>query len=110
MSAVELAILGATPAFEQPLPVGQLYFAFPHRLETGDGAQGGGLAAARGAEQATYIAGIQVQIEVLHHPVFVIAAAQVAQIQQQGMTHACRYAAATRNSSRAFCTCRRFSA
>jgi dTDP-4-amino-4,6-dideoxygalactose transaminase len=26
MSAVELAILGATPAFEQPLPVGQLYF------------------------------------------------------------------------------------
>lgn len=26
MSAVELAILGAEPAFEQPLPVGQLYF------------------------------------------------------------------------------------
>lgn len=26
MSTVELAILGATPAFEQPLPVGQLYF------------------------------------------------------------------------------------
>lgn len=26
MSAIELAILGATPAFEQPLPVGQLYF------------------------------------------------------------------------------------
>ena len=40
----------------------QLYFTFVYRFETGDGAQGSGLAAARGAQQATNVAGIQVQV------------------------------------------------
>ena len=90
--------------------IGQLDLTFQYRLETGDGAQGGGLAAARGAKQAANIAGIEVQIEVLHHAMVIEAATEVAQVQQQGLAHAWWYAGSTRNSSRAFCACRRFSA
>ena len=57
-------------------------FAFVHRFETGDGAQGGGLAAAGRAEQAADVTGVEVQIEVLHHALVLIAASEVAQVQQ----------------------------
>ncbi|MNF90049.1 hypothetical protein D3C84_726000 [compost metagenome] len=90
--------------------IGQLDLAFGHRLEAGDGAQGSGLAAAGGAEQAADVAGVQVQIEILHDPMpVVVAATQVTQVQQR-LAHAWWYAGSTRNSSKAFCTCRRFSA
>ena len=61
------------------------------------------------SEQAADIAGIQVQVEVLYHLVPGVAATQFAQVQQ-GLAHAWWYAGSTRNSSSAFCTCRRFSA
>ena len=51
--------------------------AFEHRLEPGNRPQCGGLAAARRTEQAADIAGIEVQIEVLHHLMSGVAAAQV---------------------------------
>ncbi|MNC34859.1 hypothetical protein D3C75_833160 [compost metagenome] len=66
---------------------GQLNAALMDRLETGDGAQGGGLAAAGGAEQATDVACVEVQIEILHHPLFTVAAGQVAEFEQQGVVH-----------------------
>ncbi len=62
---------------------GQFDAAGMHRLETGDGAQGGGLAAARRPEQATDVAGVEVQVEVLHHRLVAVAAGQVAQVEQQ---------------------------
>ena len=57
-------------------------FTFVHRFETGNGPQGGGLAAARRAQQATDVAGIQMQVEVLHDPLVLIAAGEVAQVKQ----------------------------
>ncbi len=59
-----------------------------HRLEAGDGAQGGGLAATGGAEQATDVAGVQVQVEVLDDALLAVATGEVAQVEQQGLTHA----------------------
>ena len=52
----------------------QFDLAFQDWLETGDGAQGGGLAAARWAEQAADVARVEVQVEILHHLVGVVAA------------------------------------
>lgn len=52
-----------------------------HRFETGDGPQGGGLAATGGAQQASDIPGVEVQVEVLHHSLVLVAASQVAQVQ-----------------------------
>ncbi|MNZ92751.1 hypothetical protein D3C78_1117860 [compost metagenome] len=66
---------------------GQLDAALLHGFEAGDGAQGGGLAAARGAEQAADVAGIQVQTDVLHHPLCLVAADQIAQVEQQVVGH-----------------------
>ncbi|MNY23228.1 hypothetical protein D3C86_1568850 [compost metagenome] len=60
----------------------QLDFAFVHRFETGNRPQGGGLAAARRAQQATDVACVQVQVEVLHHALVLIAAGEVAQVKQ----------------------------
>src|SRR5690606_40296521 len=48
------------------LPI-QADFPGVDRLEARDAAQGGGLAAARGAEQAADIAGAQVDAQVFHH-------------------------------------------
>ena len=45
-----------------------------HGLEAGDGAQRGGLAAARRAQQAADVAAIQVQVEVLNDALLTIAA------------------------------------
>lgn len=67
---------------------GQVDFAFVHRLEPGNRPQGGGLATARGAQQAADITCVEVQIEVLHHPLVLIAACQIAQIQQKWLAHA----------------------
>ena len=61
---------------------GQLDFTFVHRFETGNGAQGGGLAAARRAQQAADVTGVQMQVEVLHHALVLIAAGEVAQVKQ----------------------------
>ncbi|MDT4865592.1 hypothetical protein FQZ97_1004010 [compost metagenome] len=58
-----------------------------HRFETGDGAQGGGLAATRGAEQTTDIAGIQVQVYPLHHALLLITTGKVFQVEQQALSH-----------------------
>jgi hypothetical protein len=51
-------------------------------IETGNGAQGGGLAAAGRTEQAADVTGVEVQIEVLHHTLILVAASEVAQVQQ----------------------------
>ena len=56
----------------------QFDLAFQDRLETGDGAQCGGLAAARWTEQAADVARVEVQVEILHHLVGVVAAVQPA--------------------------------
>src|SRR5690606_24230558 len=88
---------------------GQLDLALLHGFEPGDGPQRGGLAAAGGAEQAADVAGVEVQVQVPHHLVRLVAAVQVAQLQQ-GLVHAWRYAGSISSSSRAFCACRRFSA
>jgi hypothetical protein len=53
-----------------------------HRFETGNRAQGGGLAAAGRAEQATDVACVQVQVEVLDDALIAIAAGEVAQVEQ----------------------------
>ena len=60
------------------------------RLETGDGTQGGGLAAAGRTKQAADVAAIQVQVEVLHDALRAVAASQVAQEQQRLVPHAWR--------------------
>ncbi|MNR49366.1 hypothetical protein D3C85_1687280 [compost metagenome] len=52
------------------------------RLEAGDRAQGSGLAAPRGAEQAADVTGIEVKIEVLDHALVLVATGQVAQVKQ----------------------------
>ncbi|MCY1291882.1 hypothetical protein D9M70_410860 [compost metagenome] len=65
----------------------ELDLALVHRLETGDGAQRGGLAAAGGAEQAADVAGVEVQVELLDDLLPTVAAGQVAQAQQQ-LAHA----------------------
>ncbi|MNP70114.1 hypothetical protein D3C76_1663040 [compost metagenome] len=67
---------------------GQLDFTLVHRFEAGNGAQRGGLAAPGGTEQATDIAGIEMQVEVLHDPLVLVTAGQVLQIQQQRVAHA----------------------
>ncbi|MNO58997.1 hypothetical protein D3C76_495740 [compost metagenome] len=61
--------------------------AFLHRFEAGDGAQGGGLAAARRAEQATDVAGVQVQADVLHHALLLVSAGKIFQVEQQALGH-----------------------
>ncbi len=61
---------------------GQLDFAFVHRLETRDGAQGRGLAAAGRAKQAANVACIQMQIQVLDDALVAVAAGKVAQVEQ----------------------------
>ena len=61
---------------------GQADFAFVDRFKPCDRAQGSGLAAPRGTEQATDVARVEVQVEVLHHPLILIAACQIAQVQQ----------------------------
>ena len=66
----------------------QADLALADRLETGDGAQGGGLAAAGGAEQATDVAGVQVQVELLNDHLALITAGQVVQLKQQFGRHA----------------------
>ena len=88
--------------------VGQADFPAGQRLETGDRAQCGGLAAAGGAEQTADVAGIQMQVEVLDHRLTRVGAGHLAERQEQ-LAHAC-WACMTRNSSSAFCTCMRFSA
>ena len=57
---------------------GQGDFSFQHRLEAGNGAQGGGLAAAGRAEQATNFPSIEVQVQLLHDALVTVAATQVA--------------------------------
>ncbi|MNZ99257.1 hypothetical protein D3C78_1185750 [compost metagenome] len=60
----------------------QLDLTLMHRLEAGDGAQGGGLAAPRRAQQATDVASVEVQVEVLDDALLAIAAGEVAQVKQ----------------------------
>ena len=60
----------------------QLDFPFVDGFKAGDGSQGGGLATAGGAEQAANVAGIEVQVEVLYNALVLVAAGQVAQVQQ----------------------------
>ncbi len=66
----------------------QLDFAIVDRLESGYGAQRGGLAAAGRPEQAADIATIQMQVQVLHDALLTIAAGQIAQLQQRLVAHA----------------------
>ncbi|MNC71794.1 hypothetical protein D3C75_1227530 [compost metagenome] len=61
---------------------GQLDFAFVYRFETGNSPQSGGLAAAGRAQQATDVTGVQMQVQVLHHTLVLIAAGEVAQVKQ----------------------------
>ncbi len=67
---------------------GQADLAVADRFEAGDGAQGSGLAAARGAEQATDVTGVQVQVELLDDHLALITAGQVVQLKQQFGRHA----------------------
>ncbi|MCY1441658.1 hypothetical protein D9M71_579810 [compost metagenome] len=60
----------------------QLDLTLMHRLEAGDGAQGGGLTAPRRAQQATDVASVEVQVEVLDDALVAIAAGEVAQVKQ----------------------------
>ncbi|MNH13550.1 hypothetical protein D3C79_731260 [compost metagenome] len=60
----------------------QLDLTLMHRLKAGNGAQGGGLAAPRRAQQATDVASVEVQVEVLDDALLAIAAGEVAQVKQ----------------------------
>src|SRR5690606_10429195 len=55
----------------------QAYFAGSYRLQAGNGAQGGGLAAARRAEQAANVAGIQRQRHVIDYALLAEVAGNV---------------------------------
>src|SRR5690606_15372912 len=90
--------------------IAQLNFARAEVLEAGDGAQGGGLAAARRAQQTANVAAVQMQAEALHNALIAIATIQATQVQQRLITHAWLNAGSMRNSSSAFCACSRFSA
>jgi hypothetical protein len=56
----------------------QADLTFVYRLKAGNRSQGGGLAATRGAQQATDVTGVEVQVKVLHHPLVLITACQIA--------------------------------
>ena len=60
----------------------KLDFTLVNRLKTGNRPQRCGFAATRGAEQATNITSIEVQIEVLHHALALIATGQIPQVEQ----------------------------
>ncbi len=68
----------------------QLDLPGQHRLEAGDGAQGGGLAASRRTQQAADVSGIEVQVEVLHDFLRGVAAGEIFQVQQQVVAHGLR--------------------
>ncbi len=59
-----------------------------HRFEAGNGAQSGGFATPRRAEQTTDVARVEVQIQRLHHGLCVITTRQIAKAQQYRLTHA----------------------
>src|SRR5690606_3440645 len=76
------------------------------RMKTGDGAQDGGFAAAARAEQAHQRSGGDLERQVAYRDLVGVCAGDAVDFEQgcQGPT------VLSRNSSRAFCACRRFSA
>jgi len=60
----------------------QADFALVYGFKTGNSAQGSGFATARRAQQTANIAGIEVQVEVLHHALALITTGQITKVKQ----------------------------